>query len=114
MTKTGRQSTKHHEMHTEEDALKKKTPTYDFFPVGESRLYWYIKVQLIHWFVSFLGRTEIKVRGIYPEDKVTIHFTIFAQVNACVYFFVPKCVNLHVEINLSLSNDKNAKRLKEI
>ena len=24
MTKTGRQSTKHHEMHTEEDALKKK------------------------------------------------------------------------------------------
>ena len=29
-------------MHTEKDALKKKTPTYEFFPVGESRLYWYI------------------------------------------------------------------------
>ena len=31
-------------MHTEEDALKKKTFTYDFFPVGESRLYWYIEM----------------------------------------------------------------------
>ena len=41
MTKTGRQSTKHHEMHTEEDAMKKRTPIYDFFPVGENRLYWY-------------------------------------------------------------------------
>ena len=31
MTKTGRQSTKHHEMHTEEDAMKKKNLIYDFF-----------------------------------------------------------------------------------
>ena len=29
-------------------------------------------------------------------------------------FFVPKRVKLHVEIDLLLSNDKNAKRLKEI
>ena len=61
-----------------------------------------------------IGRTEIKVKGIYPEDKVTIHFTIFAQVNACAYFFVLKCVNLHEKTDLSLSNDKHAKRLKEI
>ena len=41
MTKTGRQSTRYHEMHTVEHALKEKTPIYDFSPVGESRLYWY-------------------------------------------------------------------------
>ena len=63
---------------------------------------------------SCLRRTEIKVKGIYPENKVTIHFTIFAQVNACAYFFVLKCVNLHEKTDLSLSNDKHAKRLKEI
>ena len=45
MTKTGRQSSRHHEMHTQEHALKKKTPIYDFFPVGESRLYWYTEVR---------------------------------------------------------------------
>ena len=28
-------------MHTKEHALKKETPIYDFFPVGESHLYWY-------------------------------------------------------------------------
>ena len=61
-----------------------------------------------------IRRTEIKERGIYPDDKVTIHFTIFAQVNACVYFFVLKCVNLHEKTDQSLSNDKHAKRLKEI
>ena len=61
-----------------------------------------------------IRRTEIKVRGIYPEDKVTIHFTIFAYINACFYFFVLKCINLHEETELSLSNNKNAKRLKEI
>ena len=54
MTKTGKQSTKHHDKHTEEDALKKKTPTYDFFPVGESRLYWY------------------NVRTLYELDKITL------------------------------------------
>ena len=57
---------------------------------------------------------EIKAKGIYPEDKVTIHFTIFAYVNACFYFFALKCINLHEETQMSLSNDKNAKRLKEI
>ena len=44
MTKTGRQSTRHHEMHTQDHALKKETPIYDFFPVSESRLYWYCQV----------------------------------------------------------------------
>ena len=36
---------------------------------------------------ELIRRTEIKARGIYPEDKVTIHFTIFVYVNACVYLF---------------------------
>ena len=59
-------------------------------------------------------RTEIKVRGVHPEDKDTILFTIFAQVNAYVIFFLLKCVNLYEEIDLSLSNDKDAIRLKKI
>jgi len=37
--------------------------------------------------INGIGRTEIKERGSYPDDKVTIHFTIFAQVNACVFFY---------------------------
>ena len=57
-----------------------------------------------------LRRTEINVRGIYPEDKDIIHFTIFAEVNACVYFFVLKCVNLLEETDLLLSNDKKNKK----
>ena len=40
MTKTGRQSTRHHEMHTEENAMKKKDSHLRLFPAGESRLYW--------------------------------------------------------------------------
>ena len=52
MTKTGKQSTKHHEMHTEEDAMKKKTPIYDFFLVGESRLYWYMLESLLRYFLT--------------------------------------------------------------
>ena len=72
------------------------------------------KCDLVFMLSLCLRRTEIKVRGIYPEDKVTIDFTTFAYVNACVYFFVLKCINLHEEAELSLSNDKNAKRLKEI
>ena len=44
--KNKRQSTGQHEMHREEDAMKKKTPIYDFFPAGESRLYWYPDITL--------------------------------------------------------------------
>ena len=51
MTKTGRQSTKHHEMHTEEDALKKKTLTYDFFRLHE--------IKAIHF-----GRRSMTRRGM--------------------------------------------------
>ena len=56
MTKTGRQSTRHHEMHTQEHALKKKTPIYDFFPVGESRLYWYrfVKIENVGLFSEMI------------------------------------------------------------
>ena len=54
MTKTEKQSTRQHEMQTQEHALKKQTPTYDFFPVGESRLYWY------------------NVRTLYELDKITL------------------------------------------
>ena len=64
--------------------------------------------------LEVVRRTEIKVRGIYPEDKETIHFIIFVLVNACAYFFVLKFVNLHEETDLLLSNDRNAKRSKEI
>ena len=70
--------------------------------------------QLYYLTLTKIRRTEIKVKGIYPENKVTIHFIIFAQVNACAYFFVLRYVNLHEKTNLSLSNDKHAKRLKEI
>ena len=40
--KTDKQSTRQHEMHTQKNMhWKKKIPMYDFFPVGDSRLYWY-------------------------------------------------------------------------
>ena len=45
--KTDRQSTRWHEMHTQKNMhWKKETPIYDFFHVGDSRLYWYISFQL--------------------------------------------------------------------
>ena len=73
MTKTGRQSTRHHEMHTEEHALKKETPIYDFFPVGESRLYWYktvINVFFIRKYtVSFTGDVLLSYK---PWDEISI------------------------------------------
>ena len=40
ITKTDKQSTKCHKILRQQNMHKKKTPDYDFSPVGESRLYW--------------------------------------------------------------------------
>ena len=56
MTKTGRQSTRHHEMHTEEDAMKKRLPFTTFFRSARA---------------AFIGKDLKKILiGVIRKEKV--------------------------------------------
>ena len=68
-------------MHIEEFAMKKDTPIYDFFPIGESRLYWYIyKVGPLRMFVF-----DDKVRSICSYFKVGLQHLVIEIINILVH-----------------------------
>ena len=56
-----------------------------------------------------LKKEEFTQRAKIPFTLLFLHRSMLV-----LFFFVLKCVNLHEEIDLSLSNDKDAIRLKEI
>ena len=62
---------------------------------------------------SHIRRTEIYLERICPDDKVITRFTIFALIYDCVFFLENIYAYRHEKTNLLLSNDVNARELRE-
>ena len=60
----------------------------------------------------YIRHTENKSGRVYPEDKVTNRFTIFASIHDYVIISKIRYAYICKETNLLLSNDWNAKKTK--